>query len=195
MGNLDKKCEKKFLEKSIERRTYVIYIPFLTMGGDENARVPANIFSCIDYSREEIMKRVATSEALDFILDLEEKTAVRGDANSFGLDIDLGYVVDARLRTQKGRIITLADVLSGVNSISIRYFDGVEYFHRSFLVNLEILLKTLGYFGFESNLDKLLISEEGLESQILTGDFDDSPPLRIGKWLHTKVPAYYKKGI
>ena len=109
------------LQNIKDRQTFVTLTPYMFIN-KENGRKRKNIFTTIEYTEAELKQKIDTEGAVEFMkrllsAPLQHKidTGLVPMANT-SIKIDLGYLVDSRLRKEKDvphkDITILSDIIS-----------------------------------------------------------------------------------
>lgn len=173
---------------------YVTLTPYITT---ESKIMRTNIFSTIEFTKKEIIARLATDDALGFIANIETTTKRENpSAETITLDIDLGYVVRANLRTDKNRSLATIfpnDVLSEAFCLTIKYPlsygerpEGVEgsiHTHGTYLINFDEFIEGIEKLGYWITLPDDARTADDLKNYVIKHGFTYSPTLTIQKKL------------
>ncbi len=130
-------------------RTFVIHLPYFYRNGKT---FKANAFTSQEYSEETISKMVNNNAAAVYI-------AEGIDFSTKDMCFEVGKFVDARFARTKnfnGGVIDNENSLSGVNTISTwneTEVNGKQHLeHKTFVVNVDVLFKTLNILGVDASL-------------------------------------------
>lgn len=175
-------------------------MPYITA---EPERIRANFLTSIDFTKEELYERLDTEGAVDYINRLISVTPLgkTWETDSFWtlLNIDLGYLVDSRLRTDKNKkAINEEDILKDIFTVRISFptclnTGGVHrysltYRQKTFLVDLDEFTKLLEKHGWELTINSEYNVNDILKD-VLEKGFDMSPQFSIVKNFRLNSPA------
>lgn len=179
------------LQNIKDRQTFVTLTPYMFIN-KENGRKRKNIFTTIEYTETELKQKIDTEGAVEFMkrllsAPLQHKidTGLVPMANT-SIKIDLGYLVDSRLRKEKDVPHKDITILSDIISITLNFpacsidDEHEKYTHRqrTFLVNLDEFIASMRKEGWISNIaDKA----DKIVENILESGFSTSPSFFIMK--------------
>ena len=179
------------LQNIKDRQTFVTLTPYMFIN-KENGRKRKNIFTTIEYTETELKQKIDTEGAVEFMKRLlsaipqhKIDTGLVPMANT-SIKIDLGYLVDSRLRKEKDVPHKDITILSDIISITLNFpacsidDEHEKYTHRqrTFLVNLDEFIASMRKEGWISNIaDKA----DKIVENILESGFSTSPSFFIMK--------------
>ncbi len=187
---------EQILESIMNRKKYVAFTPFFTnyMGTRRNI----NMITLPEYSKNEIVKRVDTQGAIDFmekiVAEQAKFTEELGETLLWtSISCEISYFVDSRMHTERnfrdGKICE-GDMIRGINCVTIGYSvlkDGNEFLdRRSFIVDLDEFIKGLSALDYLPTFDPEDFGTRLLH-RILEEGFEASPELNFTKNYKAKT--------
>jgi len=130
-------------------RTFVTYIPYFYRDGKT---YKANAYTSLDYSESTISKMVDNEAAAVYIAE-GINYSTKDMCFEVGRFVDVRY---ARTKNFNGGVIDKDNSLDGINTISTwneTEVNGERHLeNRTFVVNMEVLFKTLSILGVDASL-------------------------------------------
>lgn len=156
----DERYRDQLLKGIASRMSYVTYTPFIYVG---QRRAGVELYTTINYSKEEVLAKIDTDNAADYIAatarELDEYIAAHREEDiTPWLSCELSFFVDERVRTDKSfrpNGLLAKDILDGINCLTVYspdYENKGLYQRRTFVVDLDALDDKLWEAGFETNM-------------------------------------------
>jgi len=179
------------LQNIKDRQTFVTLTPYMFID-KENRRKRINTFTTIEYTEAELKQKIDTEGAVEFVkrlLAVAPQHKIDTDIMPMAvtsIEIELGYLVDSRLRKEKEVTHKDFTILSDIISITLNFpacsmdDEHEKYTHRqkTFLVNLDEFIASMRKEGWISNIaDKA----DKIVENILEDGFSASPSFKIMK--------------
>ena len=183
-------------EKITDRKTYVSYKPYI-MTNEWPGQARLNIFSTIEFTKDELCRRMDTLGAVDFIkrlMAVMPVAQINGRLNPWvytSLHIELGFLVNSRIRKEKNATIEKKeDILDDIFTVTVNFptcsvVGGTLKKHlvsrqKTFLVDLDEFARLLKVNGWKVSLtddyNGHTIVKDTIEKGIIS-----NPNLTIGK--------------
>lgn len=179
------------------RKKYIQYKPFTT--DNYFKRWNLNIFSSIEFTKEELEKRIDTEGAVDFIRRLYTIAPRTHEDNNCTFAIDLSYLLDSEIaKNRKRNFCEKKDILTDIFAVTISYPNQLEsgnytehdstYRTQTFLVNLDEFIVSLQNYGWSTTIG----NSQAVMEEIIEKGFAGSPVFQITK-SNTVNPAFERQ--